>query len=64
MIRIGILRALLYYQYYPMWPTFFHELGTEVVVSPLTTQIMLSSGYSRAVVATYGKEARVTRMRK
>lgn len=31
MIRIGIPRALLYYQYYPMWQTFFEELGAEVV---------------------------------
>ena len=64
MIRIGIPRALLYYQCYPMRQTFFHELGVEVVVSPLTTEAMLSSGSSRVVVATYGKEARVTKLRK
>jgi predicted nucleotide-binding protein (sugar kinase/HSP70/actin superfamily) len=52
MIRIGIPRALLYYQYYPMWHTFFHELGAEVVVSPPTTQAMLSSGSSRVVADT------------
>jgi predicted nucleotide-binding protein (sugar kinase/HSP70/actin superfamily) len=52
MIRIGIPRALLYYQYYPMWKTFFEELGAEVVVSPPTTQIMLSAGSSRVVADT------------
>ncbi len=52
MIRIGIPRALLYYQYYPMWKTFFEELGAEVVVSPPTTQTMLSSGASRVVADT------------
>jgi predicted nucleotide-binding protein (sugar kinase/HSP70/actin superfamily) len=52
MIRIGIPRALLYYQYYPMWKSFFEELGAEVVVSPPTTQIMLSSGSSRVVADT------------
>ena len=52
MIRIGIPRALLYYQYYPMWKTFFEELGAEVVVSPPTTQIMLSEGSSRVVADT------------
>ena len=52
MIRIGIPRALLYYQYYPMWKTFFEELGAEVVISPPTTQIMLSSGSSRVVAET------------
>ncbi len=52
MIRIGIPRALLYYQYYPMWKTFFEELGAEVVVSPPTTQMMMSSGSSRVVADT------------
>jgi len=52
MIKIGIPRALLYYQYYPMWKTFFKELGAEVVVSPPTTQVMLSSGSSRVVADT------------
>ena len=52
MIRIGIPRALLYYQYYPMWQTFFEELGVEVVVSPPTTQAMLSEGSFRVVAET------------
>ena len=52
MIRIGIPRALLYYQYYPMWKTFFEKLGAEVVVSPPTTQAMLSSGSSRVIADT------------
>jgi len=52
MIRIGIPRALLYYQYYPMWKTFFEELGAEVVVSPPTTQTMLAEGSARVVADT------------
>ncbi len=52
MIRIGIPRALLYYQYYPMWKTFFEELGAEVVVSPPTTQTMLTEGSARVVADT------------
>jgi predicted nucleotide-binding protein (sugar kinase/HSP70/actin superfamily) len=48
-MRIGIPRGLLYYQYFPMWKTFFEALGTEVVVSPQTTQEMLAQGCSRAV---------------
>lgn len=52
MIKVGIPRALLYYQYYPMWKTFFEELGAEVVVSPPTTQIMLSAGSARLVADT------------
>jgi len=52
MIKVGIPRALLYYQYYPMWKTFFEGLGAEVVVSPPTTQAMLASGSSRVVAET------------
>lgn len=52
MIRIGIPRGLLYYQYYPMWKTFFEELGAEVVVSSPTTQNILSQGSSRVVAET------------
>ncbi len=52
MIRIGIPRALLYYQYYPMWKTFFERLGAEVVVSSPTTQVMLLEGSSRVVADT------------
>lgn len=52
MIRIGIPRGLLYYQYYPMWQTFFQALGTEVVVSPPTTQATLSAGSARVVADT------------
>ncbi|MFC2020176.1 acyl-CoA dehydratase activase-related protein [Chloroflexota bacterium] len=51
-LRIGIPRALLYYQYYPMWETFCEELGVEVVVSPPTSQAMLSEGSSRVVADT------------
>ena len=52
MIKIGIPRALLYYQYYSMWKTFFEKLGAEVVLSPPTTQRMLSEGSSRVVAET------------
>jgi len=52
MIRIGIPQALLHYQYYPMWKTFFEELGAEVLVSPPTTQAMVSSGSSRVIADT------------
>ncbi len=52
MIRIGIPRALLYYQYYPVWKAFFEELGAEVVVSLPTNQAVMSSGSSRVVADT------------
>jgi predicted nucleotide-binding protein (sugar kinase/HSP70/actin superfamily) len=52
MIRVGIPRALLYYQYYPMWHSFFKALGAEVIVSPVTSQAMLREGAARVVADT------------
>jgi predicted nucleotide-binding protein (sugar kinase/HSP70/actin superfamily) len=52
MIRVGIPRALLYYQYYPGWKTFFEDLDVHVVVSQPTNKAMLDSGVSRAVADT------------
>ncbi len=40
MTRVGIPRALLYHQYYPMWRTFFEHLGAEVVVSKPTLVVI------------------------
>ena len=52
MVKVGIPRALLYYQYYPMWQSFFEGLGAEVIVSPPTTQATLAAGSSRVVADT------------
>ncbi len=52
MIKIGIPRALLYYQYFPAWKTFFEALGAEVVVSSPTTRTMLTEGSARVVADT------------
>lgn len=51
-VRVGIPRALLFYQYYPMWVTFFQSLGAEVVTSPPTTRATLSAGSARMVAET------------
>lgn len=52
MTTVGIPRALLYYQYYPMWKTFFEHLGAEVVVSQPTTRATLAEGAARLVADT------------
>jgi predicted nucleotide-binding protein (sugar kinase/HSP70/actin superfamily) len=52
MVRVGIPRALLYYQYYPMWKTFFHRLGAEVVLSLPTSRAMMVEGCTRMVAET------------
>jgi predicted nucleotide-binding protein (sugar kinase/HSP70/actin superfamily) len=52
MVRIGIPRALLYFQYLPLWQTFFQVLGAELVVSPPTTKETLAAGAARVVADT------------
>jgi len=51
-MKVGIPRALLYYQYYPMWKTFFEELGASVLVSGPTTKATLAAGVERLVAET------------
>jgi len=52
MKRIGIPRALLYYQYFPMWRTFFETLGAQVVVSLPTNREVVTTGQARLVAET------------
>mgnify|MGYP005834541655 CR=1 FL=1 len=42
--KVGIPRALYYYQYYPLWKTFLEELGAEVVLSDVTNKKVLDEG--------------------
>lgn len=48
-MRIGFPRALLMYQYYPMWRTFLEELDVQVVMSPFTNKTLLDEGTKTAV---------------
>jgi predicted nucleotide-binding protein (sugar kinase/HSP70/actin superfamily) len=50
--KVGIPRALLYYQYYPMWKAFFADLGAAIVVSDPTTKATLAAGSARLVSET------------
>lgn len=43
-LRIGLPRALIYYYYYPLWKTFFEELGAEVVLSDETSKGIINEG--------------------
>lgn len=52
MPKIGIPRGLLYYQYFPLWSTFFQELGMEVVTSQETSKAILATGSARVVAET------------
>lgn len=48
-IRVGIPGGLFFYQFFPMWKTFFEELGAELVVSSHTTAKILDDGIKACV---------------
>jgi predicted nucleotide-binding protein (sugar kinase/HSP70/actin superfamily) len=48
-ISIGIPRGLFYYYHYPIWKTFFQELGLQVAVSSRTSRITVDRGTEKAV---------------
>jgi len=47
--RVGIPRSLFYYYYYPLWKTFFYDLGAEVILSSKTSRITVDKGIEIAV---------------
>ncbi|MFZ5632247.1 MAG: acyl-CoA dehydratase activase-related protein [Bacillota bacterium] len=47
--RVGIPSSLLYYVHFPMWQTFFSELGVNVVTSGQTTKSLLDAGVREAL---------------
>lgn len=51
-MRVGIPRALGYYNYYPFWFGFFEALGIETVLSDPTTKQMISAGSALVVSET------------
>jgi len=48
-MRVGIPCGLFYYYYYPLWKTFFLDLGAEVVTSSATTRLTVNEGSEYAV---------------
>lgn len=51
-MRIGIPRAMSFYNNYPFFFGFFNDLGIEIVLSDMTTKKTLSSGSSLVVTET------------
>ena len=47
--KVGIPRGLFYYQFYPLWRSFFEELGAEIVVSDHTSRKILDDGVKKCV---------------
>ncbi len=52
MKKVGIARALFYYYYYPLWKTFFQEMGAEVLLSRETNKLTIQNGIDLAVDET------------
>lgn len=48
-IKVGIPSALLFYDYYPLWITFFEELGADVIVSKNTNKEIVDMGIKNTV---------------
>jgi len=48
-MTIGLPRALLFYRYQYLWTTFFQELGCQVIISPDTSQAVLTEGISNSI---------------
>lgn len=52
MLRVGIPQGLFYHYYYPLWKTFFEDLGAEVVNSGPTNRETVERGIAAAVDET------------
>jgi len=48
-VKVGIPQGLFFYYYYPLWKTFFQDLGAEVVTSPPTNRQTIEKGIESAV---------------
>jgi len=51
-VRVGVPRALWYYDYFPLFRRFFADLGAEVIVSRPTTRRILDAGVKVAIDET------------
>ena len=49
MKKVGIPRGLAYYQFYPMWKSFFEEIGAEVVLSDRTSKKIMDDGVKSCI---------------
>ncbi|MCT4594000.1 MAG: acyl-CoA dehydratase activase-related protein [Anaeromicrobium sp.] len=48
-VKVGIPRALLFYEYYPLWKVFFEELGAKVIVSQKTNKEIVNKGIKSTI---------------
>ena len=48
-VRVGIPRALLYYDFFLLWSTFLENMGVQVIVSQRTNKKIVNNGIKSAV---------------
>ncbi|KAB3530279.1 acyl-CoA dehydratase activase-related protein [Alkaliphilus serpentinus] len=48
-VKIGIPRGLWFYDYFPLWKTFYEELGAEIIFSDKTNKQILDQGVKNCV---------------
>lgn len=48
-MKVGIPQGLFFYYYYPLWKTFFQDLGVEVITSSPTNRQTIEKGIESAV---------------
>lgn len=48
-MRVGIPRAMLYHEYFPIWESFFNSLNVELIISPKTNIDILNAGIINSV---------------
>ena len=51
-MKVGIPRALSYYDFFPFWYGFFSDLGIEIILSDITTKQTMTTGSSLVVPET------------
>ena len=48
-LKVGIPRGLWFYDYYPLWKTFYECLDAEVIISKPTNKKILDQGIKNTV---------------
>lgn len=48
-VKVGLPRGMFYFDYFPLWKSFFNNLGVEVVISPKTNKNILDRGINACV---------------
>lgn len=48
-VKVGLPRSMFYFDYFPLWKSYFNNLGVEVITSPKTNKDILNRGINACV---------------